>query len=132
MKFPFEKDPESNVIYVTMTLNGKRRFKMLIDTGASVTTIDPNALLMAGLDLNKAGKIIPVETANGVMEVDLFDTISLSAMGITRQNMSVLVHDFLIHNILSNYDGLLGMDFFEGTQFTINMVENTIVVESLQ
>jgi aspartyl protease family protein len=132
MKFPFEKDPESSVIYITMTLNGKRRFKMLIDTGASVTTIDFNALLMAGLELNKTGKNIPVETANGVMEVDLFKTHSLSALGITRQNMPVLVHDFLAHNILSNYDGLLGMDFFEGTCFTIDMVENTIVVECLQ
>jgi predicted RNA-binding protein len=46
--------------------------------------------------------------------------------------VQVQVYDFLAHDILSSYQGVLGLDFFEGTRFTIDMVENTIIVENLQ
>jgi hypothetical protein len=56
---------------------------------------------------------------------------SLSALGLTRRNVEVQMYDFLKRGIRSNYQGVLGLDFFEGTKFTVNMVENTIEVESL-
>jgi hypothetical protein len=34
----------------------------------------------------------------------------------------------MAHSILSDYDGMLGLDFFENTVFTIDMKNNTIEV----
>jgi hypothetical protein len=39
------------------------------------------------------------------------------------------VYDFLAHGMLSNYQGLIGMDFFEGTKFCIDTVKNLISIE---
>jgi hypothetical protein len=33
----------------------------------------------------------------------------------------VQAHDFLEHGITSDYNGLLGLDFFEGCKFCIDM-----------
>ena len=54
---------------------------------------------------------------------------SLAAFGHTVRNASVQAYDFLAHGIISDYDGVLGIDFFEGTEFTINMKNQTIEVK---
>ena len=43
--------------------------------------------------------------------------------------MKVQIYDFLKHGILSDYDGLLGLDFFEDSIFTIDMKNQTIEVK---
>jgi predicted aspartyl protease len=131
MKHPFERDPEGKIILVPVILNGEHKMKNVLDTGASHTAIDKNVLLIENFNLDNPIASTQVETSNGVIEVDVFELESLSAFGITRRNVQVQVYDFLAHDILSSYQGVLGLDFFEGTQFTVNMVENTIVVESL-
>jgi predicted aspartyl protease len=40
MKYRFERDPEGGIIPVNVQLNGKHTFKMVLDTGASHTTIE--------------------------------------------------------------------------------------------
>ena len=44
MTYQFEKNTENGVIFVTAKLDGKHTFKMMLDTGASYTTIDVTAL----------------------------------------------------------------------------------------
>jgi hypothetical protein len=51
-----------------------------------------------------------------------------SAFGITKNRVQIQVYDFLAHGIVSDYDGVLGLDFFEHTKFCIDMDENTITV----
>jgi predicted aspartyl protease len=127
----FTRDPEGDIILVTTRTIKSKRLQMVLDTGASRTAIDKNVLLMEGFYLDNPIGNMFVETSNGVIEVELFELEFLSAFGITRHNMQVQAYDFLAHHILSSYQGVLGLDFFEGTQFTVNMVENTIAVESL-
>jgi hypothetical protein len=43
--------------------------------------------------------------------------------------MSVQAYDFLAHGILSDYDGLLGLDFFENTLLCIDMKNYTIDIK---
>jgi len=69
-----------------------------------------------------------IETANGIIEVEVFEVNSLMALGYSKHQMQVQVYDFLAHGILSDYDGLLGLDFFEGTAFCIDMKNNTIEI----
>ena len=55
MKYRFEQMPESRLIVVSVTLDRKSKFRMILDTGCSVTTIDSNALYLFGLRAKKCG-----------------------------------------------------------------------------
>ena len=52
-----------------------------------------------------------------------------SAFGHIVRGMTVQIYDFLKHGIISDYDGVLGLDFFENTEFCINMKNQTIAVK---
>jgi len=45
--YKFVKDADCGVIFMNIRLDGRCKFKMMLDTGASSTTFDINALLMA-------------------------------------------------------------------------------------
>ncbi|GHU59370.1 hypothetical protein FACS189411_16110 [Bacteroidia bacterium] len=128
MIYSFDREAISGVIIITVELGGKHNLKMLLDTGASRTTIDSTALYMTDYQLGKNLGVATVETANGIVEVEEFETGSISSLGIERQNFPIQIYDFLAHGILSDYDGVLGLDFFENTVFCINLKENTITV----
>jgi hypothetical protein len=72
-----------------------------------------------------------IETASGVIETEVFEIQKLTGLGITKNDFPVIVYDFLAHGIFSNYQGLLGMDFFEGTKFGIDTVRNQISIEPI-
>ncbi|GHT14903.1 hypothetical protein AGMMS4956_13700 [Bacteroidia bacterium] len=128
MKYSFERDPEGGVVLVTVNLDKKRDMQLVLDTGASCTAFDSNVLLMEGYVLGNSIGTMCVETSNGIIDVDVFVVESLSAFGITRHNVQVQVYDFLAHGISSTYQGVLGLDFFEDTEFCINLKNNTIQI----
>jgi len=130
MTYRFEKDPDGGIILVTVLLEGKYVFKMVLDTAASRTTIDTTALYMAGYTINNALETSTVETANGIVEVCMLEMDSLTALGHTVHKIPIQVYDFLAHGILSDYDGLLGLDFFENTVLCIDLKNNTININN--
>jgi len=129
MTYRFEKDPDGGIILVTVLLENKHSFKMVLDTAASRTTFDSTALYLAGYSIGTALETSAVETANGIVEVDVFEVDCLTALGHTVHRMPVQVYDFLAHGILSDYDGLLGLDFFENTVLCIDMKNYTIDIK---
>jgi predicted aspartyl protease len=128
MKYKFERDTEGKIILVPVQLGGKHTFKMVVDTGASHTVIDSSALYIAGYKITNIVEVSKIETANGIVEVEVFELDSLTALGHTKHNFPVYMYDFLAHGILSDYDGLLGLDFFENSMFCIDMKTNTITM----
>ena len=130
MIYEFEKSIENGIIFVTARLEGKHTFKMILDTGASYTTIDVTALYMAGYSIGNNLETEEVETANGIIEVGKLKVDNLTALGHTVNNIPIRVYDFIAHGIVSDYDGLLGLDFFENTIFRIDMKNNTIEITS--
>ena len=119
MTYPFETDPISRLIYVDIKVE-EHNFRMMLDTGASSTTFDINALLFVGYPIGNVVGVNIVETASGMMDVDVIETKVISAFGHTVRGMKVQMYDFYKHGIISDYDGLLGLDFFENTEFRIN------------
>jgi hypothetical protein len=115
MTYSFGREAVSGVIIVTVELEDKHNLKLLLDTGASCTTIDRTALYITEYQFGKHLGVATIETANGIVEVEEFETGSISSLGIRRENFSIQVYDFLAHGILSDYDGVLGLDFFENT-----------------
>jgi predicted aspartyl protease len=128
MKFPFRRDPESGLLLVSIEIDSRFELKMVLDTGATHTTIDSNALYLLGYDLEESKGRVEIETANGIIETDVFELGSFSALGLTKKNFQVQVYDFLAHGIFSDYNGLLGLDFFDGRHFCINLPENSVEV----
>ena len=128
MTYTFERDHESGMILVYIRLDVEHRLKMALDTGATRTTFDFNALHLANYPVKGIIEKGAIETANGIIEVGIFEVDNLSAFGHTKRNMKVQVYDFLAHGILSDYEGVLGLDFFKNTRFCIDMDDQTVEV----
>ena len=128
MKYPFERDPKSGMIFITVRLDKQHSFKMVLDTGASCTTFDTSALYLADYTIGGISEKGAIETANGIVEVAIFKVDSLAALGITLRDVPVQAYDFLAHGILSDYEGVLGIDFLENTKFIVDMINQTIEI----
>src|SRR3989442_14135715 len=107
MTFPFKR--ESGLIIISIEIDEKYELKMVLDTGATNTTIDSNALYLLGHDLKDNIGTVEIETANGIIETEIFEINSFSSLGLTRENFQIQVYDFLAHGIFSDYNGLLGL-----------------------
>jgi predicted aspartyl protease len=128
MIYKFKREPESGLILVNIEIDKKYELKMILDTGATNTTIDSNALYLLGHDLKDSIGTVEIETANGIIETEVFEIDSFSSLGIEKLKFEIQVYDFIAHGIFSDYNGLLGLDFLEGTKFCIDTNENTISI----
>jgi len=129
MIYRFKREPISKIILVDILVDEIYEFKMALDTAASITTFDVNALRALYYPTGETIETGMVETASGIMPVDIIETSTISAFGHTVSGMNVQVYDYLVYGIISGYDGVLGLDFFENTVFTIDMEEQTIEVK---
>ncbi len=129
MKHKFLRDDAEGLLIVSVTLDGKYELKMAFDTGATHTTIDSNALYLSGYSLKDKVGLVDIETANGVIETELFDIKKSSALGNTKLNFQIQVYDFLAHGIFSDYNGLLGLDFLENKNFCVSLIDKTIEIK---
>ena len=128
MTYKFKREPESGLILVNIEIDNKYELKMILDTGATNTTIDSNALYLLGYDLKDNIGTVEIETANGIIETEVFEIDTFTSLGLTKEKFQIQVYDFLAHGIFSDYNGLLGLDFLEGIKFCIDTRENTIML----
>ena len=128
MTYKFKRESESGLMLVNVEIDNKYELKMILDTGATNTTIDSNALYLLGHDLKDSVGTVEIETANGVIETEVFEIESFVSLGLTREKFQIQVYDFLAHGIFSDFNGLLGLDFLEGTKFCIDTRDNTITL----
>ena len=120
MTYKFKRESESGLILVNIEIDNKYELNMILDTGASNTTIDSNSLYLLGYDLKDSIGTVEIETANGIIETEVFEIDTFSSLGMTKEKFQIQVYDFLAHGIFSDYNGLLGLDFLEGTKFCID------------
>ena len=126
--FHFELEDDESLITVSCHL-GDDDYDLALDTGASNTVIDLNALFAAGYRIEDAIRIVEIETAGGVIEAYVFQILELKALGITRRHLEVSSYDFIDNNIFSEIQGVLGLDFFKGYKFCIDMIDFEITVQ---
>ena len=120
MTYKFKRESETGLILVNIEIDNKYELNMILDTGASNTTIDSNSLYLLGYDLKDNVGTVEIETANGIIETEVFEIGIFSSLGMTKEKFQVQVYDFLAHGIFSDYNGLLGLDFLEGKKFCID------------
>lgn len=126
-KFKFSIDEDHNVILVDAKLNGFST-RLLLDTGASNTVIDLSTLLSTGFHFKDSIDKIKIETAKGIVEAEVFVVKQLESLGITQQKYAVTAYDFIGNGIISEFDGVLGLDFFENNKICIDFVKSEITI----
>jgi predicted aspartyl protease len=123
----FKRKEEDSLITIPCKI-GFDKYTFAIDTGASHTVIDLNPMLMSGYQMKNVLRIEKLETGKGIIEAYVFKLNSFSTLGITRQNIEVCSYDFLANQVLSEFDGVLGLDFFQREKICIDFAESEITV----
>jgi Aspartyl protease len=131
-KFSFQLHTLDDLILVEAYVNDFP-LTLALDTAASQSVIDWNALYLAGCPVPKPSEtdeVVSVETAAGIMDVPLYVVEQLNALGVTRKQFQVLTYDFLEKGLISPYDGVLGLDFFrQQGVLTIDFLEQKLWFE---
>ncbi len=99
---------------IDVTFNGGKTFEMLLDTGATVTTITDT--MMRELKV-KQEQTIPVATAGGMIQAGLGKVESMKAGNLEVNNLLVSLSSTLPL-------GLLGQNFY--SDYDVNIKENVI------
>lgn len=103
------KRRKSNIPVIEVTFNGKQKFEMMLDSGASGTVITP--AMAKALGVVEQGTV-EAQTPNGVATFPVGRVTSMEAGGLAINNVVVAISPSL--DI-----GLLGQDFFGNKDITI-------------
>ena len=108
-------------IMVSAKINGEGSARLMLDTGASVTVINPRVLAGMGIGSHEAVRG-SVKGATGSADVLFVPVQSIEVGGARSGPLRVAAHDV----DLGQGDGLLGRDFLD--QFTVNIDSTAGVV----
>lgn len=101
--------------------------RLVVDTGASCTTISPELLDELGYSARDGLVRTRVQTAVGYEYGYLVKIAKLDALGVSMRGACVQILDFAGADI----DGLIGMNFLGQLNFEIRAPERRILVEPL-
>jgi hypothetical protein len=124
------KVPEKSdeVILVEAVIGGRYEFELAFDTAATHTTIDSNGLFMSGYQLKNSVGEREIETSNGIVRVDLYEIKNFECLGIIKDSIQIQVYDFEAHDVTSDYDGVLGINFLKDHKFCVDMIKGEITI----
>jgi hypothetical protein len=129
--YPFEINDETNLVIALAQIDGYE-VRLALDTGASNTVIDLTALMIAGYRKVNVVRETELETAKGIVEADIYEVKALEALGLLKSIFPVCSYDFLSNNILTDIDGVLGIDFFMGRKVCIDFAKFEITIHDEQ
>ncbi len=127
MKYSFELTETVNLIIIIAQIDGYD-VRLALDTGASDSVIDLTALMIAGYHKSNVSEIVELETAKGSIDADIYVIREMKALGITNNNFKICSYDFLINGVLTEIDGVLGLDFFKNRKICIDFVTFEITI----
>jgi hypothetical protein len=102
-------------IMVDARVNGSHSVRLLLDTGADRTLISPRALVAAGVSLTRGSMTGSISGVTGTADVQAVALDSLEVGEARVGRLRVISYDMN----QSGYDGLLGRDFLE--QFNVSI-----------
>jgi predicted aspartyl protease len=124
----FRRRTKESLIIVNSELDG-HDIALGLDTGASHTVIDLTPLLIAGYELSQSKGTVQLETASGIIDTYIFEVRELRAIGIHKKNFEVCAYDFLSYHLITDFDGLLGLDFFEDHKLCIDFRNDLLTIQ---
>ena len=122
-------DLSKPVILIDVIFSGKRDtkiLKMVIDTGATITTI-PNAIAMAiGCDPAKSRRRIEMITASGTEYAPIVKIPEISLFEFTLRDIDAICHDLPPQSIAG---GLLGLNVLKNFDIFLKFRSKTLEIE---
>ncbi len=125
----FDIPDEEEVVILDALIGNKYEYLLALDTAATHTTIDSNALYLAGYELKNAIGETEIETSNGIIIVEIYKLERFECLGIVKTHFDIQVYDFLAHGITSNYHGILGLDFLRHHPFCLDISKGEIRIQ---
>ena len=110
-------------ILVDVRLNGSTSVKLLLDTGAQRTVVNPRVLAAAGVPLG-AGQTIQLRGATGTANVSTVQVDSVEVGQARVGKLGVISHDIEQEGV----DGLLGRDFLDQFKVAIDNQEGIVTL----
>lgn len=121
-----------DVALFSVTSNKYRIVKLVMDTGASNTTITPDAVLGLGYNLSKAKQGPLSITASGVVPSKIITLSKLFAMGEIVEDIDVSIQQFPAELTNLNIQGLLGLDFLRHFNVNISFSSGLIEIQRIK
>ena len=119
-KHTFTRTTDESLILVKVKVN-KSALNLALDTGATHTVIDTTALLLANCRLSTSQDKPLLETASGIVTAELYELDTFISLGIQRSNFQVHAYDLIGNGVLTEIDGVLGLDFLENHKFCVDL-----------
>jgi predicted aspartyl protease len=113
-------DAKTGLIFVESEVSGpsgKASARLVLDTGATNTSLNVNVLRSIGHAPETVKEFARMATGSRVERVPRFMVNRLSALGRHAIGLHILAHDLPAEAAV---DGLLGLDFFRGLSLTID------------
>ena len=107
------------------TLIAFKPFLLLLDTGASITTIPSQVAIDLGYDLSNPKQEVDILASSGIFTAKIITVRKLTAIGETVENIDVLCHDLPEDSIV---EGLLGLNFLQYFDIKISFSTGTIEI----
>jgi len=129
MKIASTFDRDGDLIVVDATLRGPRAsaaVRLIVDTGAALTTLAPNVAAAIGCGASEAIRRSRVRTAIGTEYGYIARVAGLHVLGTDLRDVAVNVCD-----LGDDLDGLLGMNVLGAFNLEIRPRERRIIVEDL-
>lgn len=116
--YHFTRETEDDLIVITARI-GNSVLDLVLDTGASHTFINFGVLIKEGYRVGDTKGLIPIETANGIIYANRYEIAKIAGLGIVRENFEVT--SYIFDDPETNYQGVIGLDFFEKIKFCIDL-----------
>lgn len=119
--------PGGAAIIVPVTINGQGPFRLVLDTGATLTCLDET--VVARLGLREARGVGMGASVGGRGQVRLVRVDSLSVGAASAAELTACALDLAhIQDIGIEMDGLLGLNFLQSFQVTLDFERNVLVL----
>jgi len=96
---------------------GRRRIDMILDTGATYTSISWSVALDIGYDPAVSPRRVSTITANGIIELPLITVDRMEVEGLGAKNIDITCQDI---PELAGVEGLLGLSFLRNFRTVID------------
>ena len=126
--YPLQRS--GNLLFLRANIRGldnrNTRVRLLLDTGATYTTLPLNVLEDVGYEFNTIDRRIDIMTASGKERVPIISIAAFNFLGETLTDFSVIGLNLPSHPLMN---GLLGMDFLSKFGTTIDIKNAQITME---
>lgn len=127
MTLPF--DPTEGLIVAPTRLwgpTGDTVVRLALDTGATVSVVNWDVVVLLGYDPAIARERIQMTTGSGVEFVPRLIIEKIEAFGQDRRDFPVLCHTLPPSTTV---DGVLGLDFFRGQRLVVDFRTGRVTVD---